>query len=155
MMVTRTDTLGMVRVRFEASQREAAIDELREHKDAYIDSMRIHRASEGKGREDEIRVTQEKMTVVDRALDQAEGTEPGRPLEIVAPIWLVQSQASGATGVAVEHLERTIDALRTGQMPDGRAVPDGRAAVRQAMKIARLWTKTLLAAYEFPRQPTR
>jgi hypothetical protein len=153
-MVTRADTLGMVRVRFKASQRETAISELREHKAVHNESMRIYRR---RGERDEVQIaaTKEKLEAVDRALDQAQGSEPGRPMEIVAPIWLVQSQVSGAAGVAIEDLAGTIDALRTGEMPDGRPVADGRAAVRRAMKDARAWTKTLLAAYEFPRQPLR
>lgn len=154
MTVTRTDTLGMVRVRFKASQREAAIYELREHKAVHIESQRIYRVHEGHS-DDEIALTAEKMEVVERALAQAEGTEPGRPLEIVAPIWLVQSQVYGAAGIAIEHFAGTVDALRSGYMPDGTAVPDGRAAVRHARRTARGWTKLLLAAYEFPRQPLR
>ena len=152
MTVTRTDTLGMVRVRFKASQREAAIDELREHKAVHVESQRIYRVRDERD-ETLIRATAEKLVTVDRALDQAEGSEPGRPLEIIAPIWLVQSQVSGATEIAVENLAGAVEALRTGRTPDGRPLPDGRAAVRQAMKAARGWTKTLLAAYEFPRQP--
>ena len=154
MTVMRTDTLGMVRVRFKAGQREAAIRELREHRSVHIESQRIYRVHEAHG-EEAIKLTQDKLEIVERALAQAEGTEPGRPLEVVAPIWLVQSQASGAAGIAIEHLAGAVEALRTGQMPDGRTVPDGRIAVRQAMKAARGWTKTLLAAYEFPRQPIR
>ncbi len=147
-MVTRADTLGMVRVRFKPSQREAAISELREHKEVQNGSMRTYRR---RGERDDalITATQEKLEAVDRALDQAEGSEPGRPMEIVAPIWLVQSQVSGAAGLAIEHLAGAVEALRTGEMPDGRPVSDGRAAVRQAVKNARAWSKTLLAAYEF------
>jgi hypothetical protein len=152
MTVTRTDTLGMVRVRFKASQREAAIDELREHKAVHVESQRIYRVRD----EDDdtlIRATSEKLATVDRALDHAEGSEPGRPFEIVAPIWLVQSQVSGATELAIEDLAGAVGALRTGRLPDGRPSGDGRVAVRRAMKAARSWTKTLIAAYEFPRQP--
>lgn len=100
-----------------------------------------------------INATAQKLATVDRALDLAEGSEPGRPLGIVAPIWLAQSQVSSATGIAVENLAGAVEALRTGRTPGGRPLPDGRTAVLRAMKAARGWTKTLLAAYEFPRQP--
>lgn len=152
MTVMRTDTLGMVRVRFKAGQRDAAIDELREHREVYIEAQQTYRR---RGDQDgpEVALAAQKMEIVERALAQAEGSEPGRPLEIVAPIWLVQSQIFGATGIALEHLTGTVEALRRGYMPDGAAVPDGRAAVRQAAKDARAWLKLLLGAYEFPRQP--
>jgi hypothetical protein len=153
MMVTQTDTLGMVRVRFGIRQREAVLRELRDHKEGNLEALRIYPSHPDKYGEDDVRLTQEKLEVVERALDYAEGTEPGRPFDLVVPIWFAQSLADNGARIAVEELGDTLDALQAGQMPDGRPVRDTRAAIRRAAKDTRIWIKTLLAAYEYPHQP--
>jgi hypothetical protein len=153
MMVTQTDTLGMVRVRFGIRQREAVLRELRDHKEGNLEALRIYPSHPDKYGEDDVRLTQEKLEVVERALDYAEGTEPGRPFDLVVPIWFAQCLADNGARIAVEELGDTLDALQAGQMPDGRPVRDTRAAIRRAAKDTRIWIKTLLSAYEYPHQP--
>ena len=131
-MVTQTDTLGMVRVRFGIRQREAVLRELRDHKEGNLEALRIYPSHPDKYGEDDVRLTEEKLEVVERALDYAEGTEPGRPFDLVVPIWFAQSLADNGARIAVEELGGTIDALQAGRMPDGRPVSDARAAIRRA-----------------------
>jgi hypothetical protein len=136
-------------------QREAVLRELRDHRSGHLDSLRVYTLHPDKYREDDHRLTREKMAVVERALDYAEGTEPGRPFDLVAPIWFAQSITDNSARIAIEDLAGTIDALQDGRMPDGAPVGDARAAIRRAMKEVRIWTKALLAAYEYPHQPYR
>jgi hypothetical protein len=154
-MVTKTDTLGMVRIRFEAGQREAVLRELRDHKSGLLEAMRIHVLHPDKYDDEDDRLTQDKLKTVERALDVAEGTEPGLPFDLVVPIWFAQSLADNGARIAIEELAGTLDALTEGHMPDGQAVGDPRAAVRRAMKEARVWTKALLSAFEYPHQSRR
>ncbi|MEX1142217.1 MAG: hypothetical protein WD399_03825 [Thermoleophilaceae bacterium] len=151
--VNKTDTLGMVRVRFGIRQREAVLRELRDHKEGHLEALRIYPSHPDKYGEDDVRLTQEKLEVVERALDYAEGTEPGRPFDLDVPIWFAQSLADNGARIAVEELGDTIDALQAGQMPDGGPVRDTRAALRCAAKDTRVWIKTLLSAYEYPHRP--
>ncbi|HYI81018.1 MAG TPA: hypothetical protein VEW67_09185 [Thermoleophilaceae bacterium] len=155
MKVTGTDNLGMVRVRFSAAQREPVLRELRDHRSGHLDSLRIYALHPDKYGEDDHRLTREKMAVVERALDYAEGTEPGRPFDLVVPIWLAQSLADNGARIAVEALRDTLDSLLDGRMPDGLPVNDARAAIRDAAKETRVWIKTLLSAHKYPRQPLR
>jgi hypothetical protein len=152
-MVTKTDTLGLVRVRFGIRQREAVLRELRDHKEGHLEALRIYPSHPDRYDEDDVRLTQEKLEMIERALDYAEGTEPGRPFDLVVPIWFAQSLADNGARIAVEELGGTIDALHAGRMPDGRPVSDARAALRRAVKDTRVWVKTLLSAYEYPHQP--
>jgi hypothetical protein len=153
MAVRKTDTLGMVRVRFGIRQREAVLRELRDHKEGNLEALQIYPLHPDRYDEDDVRLTNEKLEVVERALDCAEGTEPGRPFDLVVPIWFAQSLADNSARIAVEELSNTIDALQAGRMPDGRTVSDARAALRRAAKDTRIWIKTLLSAYEYPHQP--
>lgn len=153
MAVKKADTLGMVRVRFKAIQREAVLRELHSAHDGHIDAMQTYVLHYDKYGEDDLRLTKAKIAVVDRALNLAEGTEPGRPFILTVPIWLAQSLTDNGTRVAIEALADTIDALTEGTMPDGRELQDPRAAIRRALKETRIWTKGFLAAHEFPRQP--
>lgn len=141
----------MVRVRFGIRQREAVLRELRDHKEGNLEALRIYPSHPDKYGEDDVRLTQEKLEVVERALDYAEGTEPGRPFDLVVPIWFAQSLADNGARIAVEELGDTLDALQAGQMPDGRPVRDTRAAIRRAAEDTRIWIK--MSAYEYPHQP--
>ena len=152
-MVTKTDTLGMVRIRFGIRQREAALRELRGHQEIQLDALRIYQLHPDKYGEDDIRLTEEKKATVERALHYAEGTEPGRPFDLVVPIWFAQSLASSGARIAVEELSDMLDALYDGHVPDGRPVSDTSAAIRQGAKDVRIWIKTLLSACEYSHQP--
>jgi hypothetical protein len=155
MMVTKTDTLGMVRIRFKTSQRDMVLGELRCHREGHLDALQVYARNPDRYGEDDVQRTQEKMAVVERALNYAEGTEPGRPFDLVVPIWFAQSLADNGARIAVEDLAGTLDALVDGQMPDGQPVRDARAAIRRALKDTRVWIKALLSAYEYPHQPRR
>ena len=153
-MVTKTDTLGMVRVRFGIRQRDSVLRELRMHKDGHLEALNeIYPRHPDKYDEDTVRQTREKLEIVEQALNYAEGTEPGRPFDLVVPIWFAQSLVDNGARIAVEDLAGTLDALWTGRLPNGRSVPDSRAALRRALKDARIWIKSLLSAYEYPHQP--
>lgn len=155
MKVMGTDNLGMVRVRFDVVQREGALRELRDHRSGNLDALHVYSLHPDKYGDEDRRLTNEKMAVVERALDYAEGTEPGRPFDLVVPIWLAQSIADNGARVAVEVLRDTLDSLVDGRTPDGRPVHDAREAIQVAAKEARVWIKTLLSAYRYPHQPLR
>lgn len=147
-MVAKAGTAGMLRVRFKASQRDLALTQLRDLKEVQLEAQSMYRRQDEQ-EEPVIRRTAEKLAAIERALDQAEGSEPGRPFELVAPTWLLVLQVDGCAVLAIERAGDAVDALRTGETVTGEPAPDARGTLRRQAKVARIWMKTLLAVHDF------
>jgi len=130
-----SDFPGQQRVMFAASQRETVIAELRDAREG----ERQHIADKRRGRSGSpIPAARERLLALDRALAQAESfTRPGKPFELVAPVWLVRSVVFDAGDYAVYLLGEAVTELARGE--------GSRRLVRQRFGAVQAWTATMLA----------
>ena len=99
-MVTKTDTLGMVRIRFGIRQREAALRELRGHQEIQLDALRIYQLHPDKYGEDDIRLTEEKKAEIAETIPLA---RLGRADDIAgACVFLASPLSTYCTGITLD-----------------------------------------------------
>lgn len=132
--------------RFEASQRERLLHELRESQEIACDSA-DHAAYQGSADAPDGEALsgpekyQRNLQVMTDAIKRIEALGEDEPPVLVGPLWFIQSMTGGTASYLIEVLGTALDEYQAAPTTDHRA------EVLQALHQVRLWTRSALASF--------
>jgi hypothetical protein len=132
--------------RFEPSQRERLLHELRESQEIACDS--VDHATHREGLDPLPSETlsgpekyQKNLAITTAAIKKIEALGEDEPPVLVGPLWFIQYTVGGIASYLNEILSEAFDEYR------GTPSTENRAKLLQALHQVRLWTRSTLASY--------
>jgi hypothetical protein len=83
------------------------------------------------------------LAIVSAALEHLDGIDGDEPPVLVGPAWFVQEIVRGALSTHIEKLHGVMDDWASDES-------ESRVELQRTLYLVRLWTRSLLAAYEPP-----
>jgi hypothetical protein len=141
----RSSELAIALTAFEPNQRELLLQELQEWREVVSESIRFSETEQGlnePGPTGTLAEKHERLADVTEAIRRLEATDPADSPVLVGPASFVQEICRGGVIACSEKLGLAIHNWSSNPKADSRF------KLQQAVYGVRLWTRSLLAAYE-------